>query len=44
MFETSEGDNDLIQVHEQTERKHVCSFCKKTFAYAGSLQVRAKPS
>lgn len=27
------------QVHEQSERKHICKFCSKTFAYAGSLQV-----
>uniref|UniRef100_A0A8R1HUU9 C2H2-type domain-containing protein n=1 Tax=Caenorhabditis japonica TaxID=281687 RepID=A0A8R1HUU9_CAEJA len=26
------------QVHEQNERKHVCSYCHKGFAYAGSLQ------
>lgn len=24
---------------EQTERKHCCRFCPKSFAYAGSLQV-----
>lgn len=27
------------QVHEQNERKHICHFCNKSFAYAGSLQV-----
>ncbi|CAD5226984.1 unnamed protein product [Bursaphelenchus xylophilus] len=30
------------QVHEQTERKHVCKFCQKSFAYAGSLQVHIR--
>uniref|UniRef100_A0AC35FDS3 C2H2-type domain-containing protein n=1 Tax=Panagrolaimus sp. PS1159 TaxID=55785 RepID=A0AC35FDS3_9BILA len=30
------------QVHEQNERKHVCKFCSKSFAYAGSLQVHVR--
>uniref|UniRef100_A0AC35U6E2 Zinc finger protein n=1 Tax=Rhabditophanes sp. KR3021 TaxID=114890 RepID=A0AC35U6E2_9BILA len=30
------------QVHEQNERKHICHFCKKSFAYAGSLQVHVR--
>ncbi|CAJ0569635.1 unnamed protein product, partial [Mesorhabditis spiculigera] len=32
------------QVHEQNERKHVCTYCQKSFAYAGSLQARARVS
>ncbi|CAI2350834.1 unnamed protein product [Caenorhabditis sp. 36 PRJEB53466] len=30
------------QVHEQNERKHVCVYCNKGFAYAGSLQVHVR--
>ncbi|PAV73663.1 hypothetical protein WR25_18834 [Diploscapter pachys] len=30
------------QVHEQAERKHICKYCSKSFAYAGSLQVHIR--
>uniref|UniRef100_A0A1I8BCD5 C2H2-type domain-containing protein n=1 Tax=Meloidogyne hapla TaxID=6305 RepID=A0A1I8BCD5_MELHA len=32
----------IRQVHEQTERKHSCKYCDKSFAYAGSLQVHLR--
>uniref|UniRef100_A0A0N4Z3X4 Zinc finger protein n=1 Tax=Parastrongyloides trichosuri TaxID=131310 RepID=A0A0N4Z3X4_PARTI len=30
------------QVHEQSEKKHICRFCMKSFSYAGSLQVHIR--
>ncbi|MCP9266351.1 Zinc finger protein [Dirofilaria immitis] len=30
------------QVHEQSDRKHICHYCDKSFAYAGSLQVHVR--
>ncbi|VDN06220.1 unnamed protein product [Thelazia callipaeda] len=30
------------QVHQQSDRKHICIYCNKSFAYAGSLQVHIR--